>query len=62
VGTVAGLWLLRPAGGAGRQMAGALLLAPVMANYLWLLRDRARGTLQDRCCHSRIVRIPAEAA
>lgn len=59
--TVTGLWLLRAVSGPGRQIVGALLLTPAIANYAWLLRDRPRGTLQDRCCRSRIVRIVPEA-
>ncbi len=59
--TVTGLWLLRAASGAGMPIVGALLLAPAIANYAWLLRGRPRGTLQDRCCRSRIVHMAPDA-
>lgn len=53
---LAGLWQLRGPGSPGAYLIAALLLAPALGNYLWLLRDRQGGTLQDRVCRSRIVR------
>lgn len=52
-----GLWLLRGDEAPALTAAAAALLAPVFVNYLWMLRDASRRTLQDLLSGCRVVRI-----
>ena len=51
-----GLWLLERSATTAARVAGALLLTPVVVNYLWMLRDASRRTLQDAITGCRVVR------
>lgn len=51
-----GLWLLRGDEPPALTAAAAALLAPVAVNYLWMLRDASRRTLQDLLSGCRVVR------
>jgi uncharacterized RDD family membrane protein YckC len=52
-----GLWLLNRGTTWLAQVAGGLLLAPAAINYLWMLRDQSRSTLQDVLSRTRVLRI-----
>jgi uncharacterized RDD family membrane protein YckC len=52
-----GLWLLRGDQPTSFTAGAVALLAPVAVNYLWMLRDASRRTLQDQLSGCRVVRI-----
>jgi uncharacterized RDD family membrane protein YckC len=52
-----GLWLLRGDETPLATAGSVVLLAPVAINYLWMLRDPARRTLQDVLSGCRVVRV-----
>jgi uncharacterized RDD family membrane protein YckC len=53
-----GLWLLDRGATPLAKSAGALLLAPVALNWLWMLRGTSRLTLQDALSRTRVMRLP----
>lgn len=52
-----GLWLLNQGTTLMARTGGGLLLVPVAVNYLWMLRDRGRHTLQDVLSRTRVLRL-----
>jgi len=55
---VLGLWYLRAPGWSYRDLAGALLLLPMLANLSWIVLGGAGRSLQDLAGGLRVVRQP----
>lgn len=54
----AGLWLASGPGGGAGGVLPLLLLAPALANYVWMAFDGQSRTLQDVLTRCRVVRLP----
>jgi uncharacterized RDD family membrane protein YckC len=54
---ITGLWYLRAPGSALAHAGAALLVAPAIANYGWMLADPARRSLLDIAGRTRVVRL-----
>jgi len=54
---VTGLWYLRAPGSGLAHAGAALLVAPAIANYGWMLFDPAKRSLLDMAGRTRVVRL-----
>jgi uncharacterized RDD family membrane protein YckC len=54
---IAGLWFLRAPGSDLARAGAALLVAPAVFNYLWIVVDRQRRSLLDIAGRTRVVRL-----